>query len=57
MSNIFSEGKANKFSKSREPLGNDEKENWQESNKNWWESNPMRYDYLVESIDESEFSP
>ncbi len=56
MSNIFSEGKANNFSKSKAPLNDEEKDNWQQSNKNWWESNPMRYDHLVESIDKTEFS-
>jgi len=57
MNNIFSRGKAEDFSGCQAPSNDTEKANWQESNRNWWELNPMRYDHLDISIDKSEFSP
>jgi len=56
MNNIFSRGKAEGFSGCKMPSNDVEKTNWQESNRTWWESNPMRYDHLDRPIDKSELS-
>lgn len=53
---IFAENKADKFSSPTQlPSNESQSEKWLEANKNWWEANPMRYDWL-ETISCPEFS-
>src|SRR5208337_2442692 len=37
------------------PAGSDQARHWQELNRNWWESHPMRYDW-EEAVPYKEFS-
>lgn len=57
MKDPFNESKAEDFVKSRAPLSPEEKGDWQDANKNWWESNPMRYDHRDRPIDAPASSP
>lgn len=52
----FGKDKAIGFEKAIAPKDKNEKEGWQASNKNWWESYPMRYDHRLQSIGVPEFS-
>lgn len=57
VNNPFNRGKAKEFQQAVSPRTGQEKEDWQTANKNWWEKNPMRYDFLDKPIEASEFSP
>jgi SAM-dependent methyltransferase len=49
---IFAENKAETFAKPTElPETQEEREKWLEANKTWWETNPMRYDWLGGKLD------
>ena len=57
---IFAENKADNFARPTElPDSQEEREKWLEANKTWWETNPMRYDWLGGKLDKipyTEFS-
>jgi len=55
--NIFSKDKAKGFQRAVSPRTEREKEDWQNANKNWWQTNPMRYDFFDNAIDVPEYSP
>ena len=57
MDNIFSKDKAEGFQRAVSPRTEREKEAWQNANKNWWQTNPMRYDFFENAIDVPEYSP
>ncbi len=57
INNPLNKDKAKKFQQAVSPRTEHEKEDWQTANKDWWETNPMRYDFLDKPIDASEFSP
>jgi ubiquinone/menaquinone biosynthesis C-methylase UbiE len=49
---IFSENKANSFiSPTQLPETMEQRQEWLKSNKTWWETNPMRYDWLDGKLD------
>jgi len=58
---IFSENKAESFADPTQlPENQEMRQEWLAANKNWWETNPMRYDWLdgsLDSIPHAEFSP
>ncbi|HEY0460003.1 MAG TPA: methyltransferase domain-containing protein [Pyrinomonadaceae bacterium] len=57
---IFAENKADNFANPTElPDSQEEREKWLEANQKWWETNPMRYDWLGGKLDKipyAEFS-
>lgn len=57
MDNLFSKGKVKGFQQAVSPSTAREKEEWQIGNKDWWETHPMRYDFLDKPIEHPEFSP
>lgn len=56
LKNSFGKGKAKDFEKAISPRSDLERRDWQTANKNWWEANPMRYDFLDEPIKLPELS-
>ena len=49
---IFAENKAETFANPTElPESQEERQKWLEANKTWWETNPMRYDWLGGELD------
>ncbi len=57
MNNPFNKNKAKGFQQAVSPRTKEEKEAWQNANKNWWQTNPMRYDFFEEAIEAPEYSP
>jgi len=57
MYNPFGENKAKGFQRSITPRTDHEAVEWQNTNKNWWEKNPMRYDFRGKPIEAQELSP
>ena len=55
--NPFSKDIAKDFQKAIPPKNEQERADWQAANKNWWETNPMRYDFLDIPIELPEGSP
>ncbi len=57
---LFAENKAPNFANPTQlPESQEEREKWLEANKTWWETNPMRYDWLdgkLDKIPHPEFS-
>jgi SAM-dependent methyltransferase len=50
---LFAENKAPNFANPTQlPESQEEREKWLEANKTWWETNPMRYDWLDGKLDE-----
>ena len=52
----FSKDIAKDFEKAISPRSERERRYWQAANKDWWEANPMRYDFLDEPIKSPELS-
>jgi len=55
--NPFSKDIAKDFQKAIPPRSEQERRDWQAANKNWWETNPMRYDFFDKPIELPEGSP
>ena len=50
---IFAENKAETFAAPTQlPETQEERQKWLEANKSWWETNPMRYDWLDGKLDQ-----
>jgi SAM-dependent methyltransferase len=50
---IFAENKADNFANPTQlPETQEERQKWLEANKTWWETNPMRYDWLDGKLDQ-----
>lgn len=56
MHNPFNKDKARDFARFVAPADDEQGAGWQQANRNWWESNPMRYDFLDSPIAAPEFS-
>lgn len=57
INNPFRKGKAKGFQQAVLPRTEYGGKEWQTANKNWWQKNPMRYDFLKKPIEADEFSP
>ncbi|RJR54272.1 MAG: class I SAM-dependent methyltransferase [Desulfobacteraceae bacterium] len=56
MINPFGQNKAERFSRDIAPSNEEQAAEWQKANRSWWESNPMRYDFVDAPISAPEFS-